>query len=1020
MKNIDKYYRFRDIFLTGAIINGFIFFLNFSISAQNKLGGTPYTENFNTLVKSGTGQALPPGWFMEETGTNANNSYTASNGTPNSGDTYSFGSPDDDERSLGCLQSGSLVPLFGVGFTNTTNASFSAIKISYTGEQWRLGATNRQDRLDFQMSTDATNLSNGNWKDIDSLDFLALVTSAAVGPLNGNDPVNRISVFFEIKGLNIESGKTFYFRWRDFNATGADDGLGIDDFKLEITPGASNSEPPKITALSPLNKAVGINTKATFNMTFSKSVKIGNGNLLVRKTNTREIALVIPASRIAIRENTASFQMENLQLSTTYDIEMPEGLITDLIGNSFSGIQNKDVWSFTTNAWPIYQYSFRQCNSDFEGSWTAVSLKGDSIWRCHSEGYDGFGSVAVNGFTPGIGGRDNQDWLISPALDLTFYTIPTLSFALKMRFKGLPLKVYVAKNQLIRPEAGSKEWKELEVVYPNLKNENWVLIPQLDISAFKSSSTYIAFEYHASFDFGASQVFLDEIEINNLSKQPKPLPLLHGNERVIFDQAALGKPTEAKQMPFQVLNLSSKMMIKSTSNFEISLDNQQFSKSILLKVSDLQGKLLNLFIRYNPLIKNVVDQGKIIMETDSSELLVINAVGNSVSAEHTLDIVSWNINWFGNPMGGFGPADDDLAEQNIKKVMNRLDADLYFFTEVVDVQRFRKMIHGIGGYGVSIADYCSNATDTLQGNYASGQKMAYVYRYSMIEAIQFKGLLRSSSSAYGNWASGRFPYMMEAKMKPSGSFSGFQESVFFIGLHGKSGDTAQDHARRKAAAKELKDTLDLQFNSAQVILVGDFNDDLDATISKEVSPNVSAYDDIVRDSTDNDRYISISLPLSRANYNSVIGYADVVDHIIISNELEQRYLQGSVQILEDIINWIPQYATTTSDHYPLWCRFSSANLQTSIRSLPSGSTPVFRILGNPASDLLHLEIIAEPNPVQIFLIGSDGKILFRRTIPNEMKSLISEEIDLQPFPAGYYFVRCSNGKKVSILPFVKY
>jgi hypothetical protein len=160
--------------------------------------------------------------------------------------------------------------------------------------------------------------------------------------------------------------------------------------------------------------------------------------------------------------------------------------------------------------------------------------------------------------------------------------------------------------------------------------------------------------------------------------------------------------------------------------------------------------------------------------------------------------------------------------------------------------------------------------------------------------------------------------------------------------------------------------------------------------------------------------------LSRAKYNSVIGYADVVDHVIISNELENRYLEGSVQILEDIINWIPQYATTTSDHYPLLCRFSYANVQTSISQIVSGNVPFFRILGNPASELLHLEINAERHPVQIKIIQADGKIVHQQTIHHGIGTIISEEIDIQQLASGYYFVQCSNGNNEAILPFVKY
>ena len=161
---------------------------------------------------------------------------------------------DEEDRSLGCLQSGSLISTLGVGFTNALSSSFSGLKVTYTGEQWRLGALNRIDRLDFQISFDATNLSNGTWKDIDSLDLVAPVKAGTVGPLNGNLPENKVLITYLIKDLNIEPGQKFYLRWKDFNATGADDALGIEDFKMEAILGANTNENPTILSLFPKNK----------------------------------------------------------------------------------------------------------------------------------------------------------------------------------------------------------------------------------------------------------------------------------------------------------------------------------------------------------------------------------------------------------------------------------------------------------------------------------------------------------------------------------------------------------------------------------------------------------------------------------------------------------------------------------------------------------------------------------------------------------------------------------------------
>ncbi len=193
-----------------------------------------YSENFDTLASSGTSSQLPTGWALLETGTSANQQYTAGTGSNNTGDTYSFGAASSTERALGTLRSGSLVPTIGVSFTNTTGSTITTLNVSYRGEQWRLGTANRAaDRLDFQYSLDATSLAIGTWTDVDTLDFSSPVTTGTVGLLNGN--TNSTPVTGTITGLNIPSGATFWFRWNDFDVSGSDDGLAIDDFSLSTT-----------------------------------------------------------------------------------------------------------------------------------------------------------------------------------------------------------------------------------------------------------------------------------------------------------------------------------------------------------------------------------------------------------------------------------------------------------------------------------------------------------------------------------------------------------------------------------------------------------------------------------------------------------------------------------------------------------------------------------------------------------------------------------------------------------------
>ena len=223
--------------------------------------GSAYTQNFDTLVNTGTSSSVPTGWDFSESGTNANTVYTAGTGSSTSGDTYSFGSAASTDRAFGGLRSGSLVPIIGASFTNNTGSVIKSLAISYTGEQWRQGVTNRgaADRLDFQISTDATSLTTGTYTDVNSLDFSSPNINTTAGALDGNAAANRTNVSATITGLSIPNGATFFIRWTDFDIASSDDGLAVDDFSLtpltvnapvtpSCPPGISTSTTAAITA----------------------------------------------------------------------------------------------------------------------------------------------------------------------------------------------------------------------------------------------------------------------------------------------------------------------------------------------------------------------------------------------------------------------------------------------------------------------------------------------------------------------------------------------------------------------------------------------------------------------------------------------------------------------------------------------------------------------------------------------------------------------------------------------------
>lgn len=224
--------------LLAFLLPSFLILLPISALGQASLSsvGVAYTQDFNTLASSGTSGTTPAGWAFSESGTNANTLYTAGTGSGNAGDTYSFGATSNAERAFGGLQSSSNVPTIGAQFANNTCHTITSISIAYTGEQWRLGTAGRVDRLDFEYSTNATTLSNGTWTAVDALDFTAPNTVIPLNAKDGNAVGNRTAIGpIAIAGLSIANGQTFWIRWNDFGASGADDGLAVDDFSLTPT-----------------------------------------------------------------------------------------------------------------------------------------------------------------------------------------------------------------------------------------------------------------------------------------------------------------------------------------------------------------------------------------------------------------------------------------------------------------------------------------------------------------------------------------------------------------------------------------------------------------------------------------------------------------------------------------------------------------------------------------------------------------------------------------------------------------
>jgi len=243
--------------------------------------GSASTQNFDTLANLGTTNNLTiNGWYLNETGSSSanNGQYQAGTGSGTGGDVYSFGAASSTERAFGTLFSGTLNPTLGAQFTNNTGSTITSLDISYTGEMWRAGVTNRNaaDRLDFQLSTNATSLTTGTWVDYNSLDYNSSNINAPAGALNGNAAGNQTLVSFSITSLSIPNGASFWLRWTDSDiAPGADDGLAVDNFS--ITPYTSVAL-PNLT-ITDVSANEGNSGTTAFDFTVNLSSPAGAGGV---------------------------------------------------------------------------------------------------------------------------------------------------------------------------------------------------------------------------------------------------------------------------------------------------------------------------------------------------------------------------------------------------------------------------------------------------------------------------------------------------------------------------------------------------------------------------------------------------------------------------------------------------------------------------------------------------------------------------------------------------------------------
>ena len=196
-----------------------------------------YLGKFDNAENDSGGPVNVPGWALVEVGSNVTATtgrYGASDGSASGSNTYSYGT--DSDRALGSLNDTTIHENYlGGCFTNTSSGTLTEVRVAFTGEMWRRGASGTHtDQLTFQYAVGALNVysdagATTPYTNFAALNFVTPNITGGAGSRDGNAPENRTVFGLQVLPVSLGPGETLYIRWVDLDLTQADDGLAIDD-----------------------------------------------------------------------------------------------------------------------------------------------------------------------------------------------------------------------------------------------------------------------------------------------------------------------------------------------------------------------------------------------------------------------------------------------------------------------------------------------------------------------------------------------------------------------------------------------------------------------------------------------------------------------------------------------------------------------------------------------------------------------------------------------------------------------
>jgi hypothetical protein len=645
------------------------------------------------------------------------------------------------------------------------------------------------------------------------------------------------------------------------------------------------------------------------------------------------------------------------------------GTISGQITHESTGATTKNVAITGTGINP-YTQGFNDVNVLTNSGWTQYNVAGNlNTWVSTTVTRNvnsGTGAVLVNGYSDS---GASKDWLISPKLHLdTFTQFPLLSFYSRKFYAGTDLKLMVSVDYDGKSNPETATWVELPGGFPTTTGV-YTQSQYIDLSAYKTSHTYLAWVYvtTAGGTNNAAEWSLDDVAVTNEAGFVASNPILD------FGEVSTNTSSASQSFVFKA-NGYNDITIKAPADYQMSLDNTAFQSDVLVNAADASaGK--TVYVRFTPSVKALSIAGTFTVTGTALNKQIGSLAGSSWPKADTFDIVSYNLEFFGTDVKGsdgveFGPTDDALQIENVAKVMNKLNADVYVVQEVSDDPSLDLLIQKININGKTFdksistswsysfndpeADFPPQKLVVLYNTQTTTVKSTRVMFKKMYDEVlagtrtlpNYPGTTPTTNTSSSFFSSGRLPYLVKIET----NIGGIKKEINLIDLHARanSGSDISRYNMRKYDAEVLKDSLDAEYPNSNFMILGDFNDDVKSSV---IAGNPSSYQKIVEDTNN---YNALTLGISQAGAYSFLSSGGFLDHIVISNELTDQYIPNSIAVY-DPRNDIANYTNTTSDHGPVIARFELKEDHLSTVDFGTNKFGV-RAFPNPTADVVNVVV----------------------------------------------------------------